>query len=111
MQGALAVGDDGTAGTPGELVIDVPTGKKFYMTAIYGIATAPGTIHVFDSATGEDIDALGADSNVMMSLYITVNGDGGTGFVVGPFDSDVYVASDTAVTANEGEITIAGYLE
>ena len=108
MAAALAAADVGGAGaTAGQRLVDVPTGKKFYLTGIYGVPTAAGTIIVFDSADGTDI----SNANTMLAFYLSMTGDGGTGFVIGPFSNDVYVASDTVVTADAGRITATGYLE
>jgi len=108
MAAALEAADIGGAGVEaGQKLVDVPTGKKFYLTGIYGVATVAGTIIVFDSEDGTDI----TNANTMLSLYISTTGDGMTELVIGPFSNDVYVASDTAVTAAAGRITAQGYLE
>ena len=108
MEAALEAADIGGGGVAaGQRLVDVPTGKKFYLTGIYGVATAAGTIIVFDSADGTDIDI----DNTMMPLYISLTGDGAGGFILGPFSNDVYVASDTVVTAAAGRIVATGYLE
>jgi len=107
LTAALENDDEGIAGHAGIMLVDVPTGKKFYLTGIYGVATLPGTIIVFDSATGVDI----ANTNTMLPFYLSATGDGATGFVIGPFSNDVYVATDTNVTAAAGRIVATGYLE
>lgn len=102
---AADIGDDGVEA--GQKLVDVPTGKKFYLTGIYGVATVAGTIIVFDSEDGTDL----ANSNTMLPFYLSTTGDGATEFVIGPFSNDVYVASDTTVTAAAGRIVATGYLE
>jgi len=108
MEADLAAADVGGAGaTAGQKLVDVPAGKKFYLTAIYGVATVAGTVIVFDSEDGTDL----ANSNTMLPFYLSTNGDGATDFVIGPFSSDVYIASDNTVTAAAGRIVATGYLE
>jgi len=108
MAADLEAADVGGAGaTAGQKLVDVPTGKKFYLTGIYGIATVNGTVIVFDSADGTDL----ANSNTMLPLYMTTTGDGLTDIVVGPFSNDVYIASDATSTASAGRVMAYGYLE
>jgi len=108
MAAALENDDDGLAAlTAGQILVDVPAGKKFYLTAIYGVATVAGTIIVFDSEAGIGL----TNATTMLPFYLSTNGDGATDFVIGPFSNDVYVASDGAVTAAAGRIVATGYLE
>lgn len=108
MEAALEAADIGGATvTAGQKLVDVPTGKKFYLTGIYGVSTVAGTIIVFDSEDGTDL----ANSNTMLPFYLSTTGDGMTEIVIGPFSNDVYVASDATVTAAAGRIVATGYLE
>ena len=109
MAAALEAADvgDAVAGQAGQLLVDVPTGKKFYLTAIYGVSTVAGTVIVFDSEDGTDL----ANTNTLLPFYLSTTGDGATNFVIGPFSSDVYIASDGVVTAAAGRIVATGYLE
>ena len=108
MAADLVLADVGGAGvTAGQLLVDVPTGKAFYLTGIYGITTAAGTVIIWDSADGTDLATVGAS----MSLYLSLTGDGAGGFVLGPFTNDVYIASDGVAEATAERITATGYVE
>jgi len=101
-----AVGDAGTK------VVDVPTGKKFYLTAIYGISGVAGKVIIFDSATGYGANEAAVSALTKLRLYLSTNGDGATELCIGPFSNDVFVASDkTATLAHIGDLMISGYLE
>lgn len=101
-----AVGDIGLQ------LIDVPAGKKFYLTEIYGVAGVAGQIVIFDSADGWFTTEALLDAATKLRFYVGTTGDGATGFCIGPFTSDVWLASDaTATTTDIADIAIAGYLE
>jgi len=104
--GYVAVGDIGLK------VIDVPAGKHFYLTDIYGVAGDAGQVVVFDSADGWFATEALLDAATKLRLYLSTVGDGITGICVGPFTNDVWIASDAAVTTTDiADITICGYLE
>jgi len=108
MAAALEAADIGGAGVAaGQVLVDVPAGKKFYLTEIYGVATVAGTVIIFDSEDGTDL----ANSNTMLPFYLSTTGDGATNFKIGPFSNDVYIASDNVVTAAAGRVVASGYLE
>lgn len=110
---ALTNAMDGEAeGDAGTKVVDVPTGKKFYLTAIYGIAGVAGKVIIFDSANGYAASEAAVSALTKLRLYLSTNGDGVTDICLGPFSNDVYVASDkTATLAHIGDLTVCGYLE
>ena len=109
---ALAVGDVGHGGAPGIRVINVPAGKKFYMTGAYGVAGVSGMATIFDSDGGDETNLAAVNAAAKLKLYISDSGDGITDIKVGPFSNDVYVSSDgTLVIAAAGDMAIWGYLE
>jgi len=108
----LAVGDVGHGGAPGIRVINVPTGKKFYITGVYGVAGTSGIATIFDSDDGDETNLAAVNAAAKLKLYISDSGDGITGIDIGPFSDDVYVASDgTLVITAAGDMAIWGYLE
>ena len=108
----LAAADVGQTDHPGIRVIDVPAGKKFYMTGAYGVAGTSGKAIIFDSDGGDETNAAGVNAAAKLKLYISDSGDGITDVVIGPFSDDVYVASDaTLIITAAGDLAIWGYLE
>ena len=111
---ALTVGMTGitAVGNIGLELIDIPAGKHFYLTGIYGVATAVGQIVIFDSTAGWEADAAALGLVAKLRFYLSLTGDGATGFVIGPFTSGVWLASDAAVTTGDiADIVVTGYYE
>lgn len=108
----LAAADVGETDHPGIRVINVPAGKKFYMTGAYGLAHTAGMAIIMDSDGGDETNAAGVNAAAKLKLYLSDKGDGITDVIIGPFSNDVYVASDgTLIITAAGDMAIWGYLE
>jgi hypothetical protein len=99
-------------GDIGLQLIDVPAGKNFYLTGIYGVAGVAGQIVIYDSEDGWFATEALLDAATKLRLYISTVGDGITDICIGPFTKDVWLGSDaTATTTDIADIAVCGYLE
>ena len=106
---AVAAGDDGSTLLLSNVLLDVGgTGEPqaVYITAIYGVASAVGTFHIFQTDDWTNDPFTAGDANHILDFYISLTGDGATGLKLGPITKDLLVASDATATCAAGGITI-----
>lgn len=106
LETAIDAEDDGDATHAGTKLVDVgnegdPT--AIWVTAVYARASVVGDLHLYQSDDGFDKVTAG---NMILSMYVSLTGDGITQMKLGPITADLYACSDSTSTFGLNNVTV-----